>query len=64
MGERTEYNPGDRAPNDAIYIEVGEVSFHTEIMNPKQIKLKKGERFPDTTNKDRKWKKKSHAMVH
>lgn len=64
MGEQTEFNPGDRAPNDAVYMEVGECSFHTEITNPKQIKLKKGDHFPETTNKDRKWKKKSHAMTH
>ncbi|GAC41725.1 YjzC family protein [Paenibacillus popilliae] len=64
MGERTEFEPGDKAPNDGIYMEVGEASFHTEIQDPKLIRLKKGDAFPETTNKDRKWKKKSHALTH
>ncbi|UHA75380.1 YjzC family protein [Paenibacillus sp. 481] len=64
MGEKTEYSPGDKAPNDAIYMEVGENSFHSEIQDPKQIKLNRGDTFPETTNKDRKWKKKKHALTH
>ncbi|MNF14221.1 hypothetical protein D3C80_2163500 [compost metagenome] len=65
MGERTEYEKGDRAPNPGIYTEVGEArSFHTEIQNPKRITMEKGDIFPDTTNKKRKWKKVEKARVH
>lgn len=60
MGERTEFNPGDRAPNEGKYIEVGENDFHMGINNPKMVTLKKGEHFPDTSNHNRKWKRKSH----
>jgi hypothetical protein len=65
MGERTEFEPGDKAPNDGVYTEVSEArSFHTQIQNPKRIKLSKGDTFPDTTNKNRKWKKAEKALVH
>jgi len=57
MGEQTEFEPGQRAPNDGEYIEVGEASFHTGIQNPKRIRLARGERFPETSNHRRKWKK-------
>lgn len=59
MGEWTEFRPGDRAPNDGTYIEVGEADFHMGINNPKQVKLEKGQRFPETSNHNRKWKKKN-----
>jgi hypothetical protein len=59
MGEKTEFEPGDKAPNDGQYMEVGERSFHMGIENPKIITLKKGDSFPETTNDDRKWKKKN-----
>ncbi|MED5018205.1 YjzC family protein [Paenibacillus chibensis] len=64
MGEKTEFEPGDKAPNPGVYMEVGEASFHTEIQDPKMITLERGETFPETKNKDRKWKKKSKAKVH
>ncbi|CAI6064232.1 YjzC family protein [Cohnella sp. JJ-181] len=57
MGERTEFNPGDKAPNNGEYMEVGEDSFHMNIENPQHVTLEKGEKFPQTTNEDRKWKK-------
>lgn len=57
MGEWTEYRAGDRAPNDGKYIEVGESSFHMGINDPKRVTLIKGEQFPATSNKDRKWKR-------
>ena len=65
MGEQTEYEKGDKAPNPGIYTEVGEArSFHTQIENPKRITMKKGDTFPETSNKDRKWKKAEKARVH
>src|SRR4051794_27312910 len=51
MGEWTEFNAGDRAPNEGAYIEVGENDYHMGINNPKKIHLHKGEKFPDTSNK-------------
>lgn len=60
MGERTEFNPGDRAPNAGQYIEIGENDFHMGINNPKIVTLKKGEHFPKTTNHNRKWQRKPH----
>ncbi|MDQ1911168.1 YjzC family protein [Paenibacillus sp. GD4] len=57
MGEWTQFRPGDHAPNDGEYMEVGENAIHTGINNPKIVTLKKGDRFPETTNHNRKWKK-------
>ncbi|AIQ21369.1 MULTISPECIES: YjzC family protein [Paenibacillus] len=65
MGEQTEYEKGDKAPNPGVYMEVGEArSFHTQISNPKRIEMEKGDTFPETTNKNRKWKKVEKARVH
>lgn len=65
MGEQTEYEEGQRAPNPGVYVEVSEGrSFHTQIENPKRITLQKGDKFPETTNKNRKWKKEEKARVH
>ncbi|MFD0698505.1 YjzC family protein [Paenibacillus sp. GCM10027628] len=58
MGEWTHYNPGDHAPNDGEYIEIGENAFHMGISNPKRVVLKKGDAFPETSNHNRKWKRK------
>ncbi|TKH46054.1 YjzC family protein [Paenibacillus sp. FSL R10-2782] len=64
MGEKTEFEPGDKVPNDGVYMEVGEKSFHTEIQNPQSVTLERGDSFPETTNHNRKWKKKTKARVH
>jgi hypothetical protein len=55
MGERTQFNPGQKAPNDGRYMEVGENAFHMGINDPKIIELKKGDSFPETSNHNRKW---------
>jgi hypothetical protein len=57
VGEWTEFRQGDRAPNTGTYIEIGEASFHMGINDPKKIHLKKGERFPENSNHNRKWKR-------
>ncbi|RAP74260.1 YjzC family protein [Paenibacillus montanisoli] len=57
MGEWTEFREGDRAPNDGMYIEIGEASFHMGVNKPQKIQLKKGDKFPALSNKDRKWKR-------
>ncbi|EOS53660.1 YjzC family protein [Paenibacillus barengoltzii] len=65
MGEQTEFEEGMRAPNPGVYVEVGEArSFHTQIKDPKRITLNRGDKFPETTNKNRKWKKEEKARVH
>lgn len=58
MGERTQFEPGDRAPNDGVYIETGEDDFHMGINDPRQVELQAGDRFPETSNDDRKWTRK------
>jgi len=55
MGERTRFHPGDKAPNNGIYVEVGENDVHMGIENPKRIQLKKGDKLPDNENGDRVW---------
>ncbi|WP_159888096.1 YjzC family protein [Paenibacillus puerhi] len=57
MGEWSQFRPGDKAPNDGEYMEVGEDAFHMGINDPKIVKLKKGDAFPDTSNHNRKWKR-------
>ncbi|WP_128895590.1 YjzC family protein [Longirhabdus pacifica] len=58
MGEKTEFEPGDKVPNDGRYIEIGEKAFHMGITDPKMTFLQKGDAFPETTNHNRKWKRK------
>jgi hypothetical protein len=58
MGEQTQFNPGDKAPNQGMYIETGENDHEVGINNPAQVELEKGQHFPETTNKDRKWTRK------
>jgi len=53
MGQKNHFRPGDEAPNDGIYIEIGESG--SSVMNPNQIKLKAGDRFPETSNHNRVW---------
>ena len=55
MGERTEFNPGDKVPNDGVYIETGENDCIMGINDPKRVELKAGQRFPETGNHNRKW---------
>ena len=65
LGEQTRFDAGDKAPNDGVYIEVGVKDHHMGIEDPKQIELKKGEKFPETTNDDRKWVlKRKNQTVH
>ncbi|PWI58307.1 YjzC family protein [Sulfoacidibacillus thermotolerans] len=55
MGERTQFNPGERAPNDGMYVEVSEARHAGSVKDTVVIHLQRGERFPETKNKDRKW---------
>jgi hypothetical protein len=55
LGEKTEFRPGEQAPNDGEYTEIGENSYHMGINNPHHITLKTGDVFPETSNHNRKW---------
>ncbi|MEB3103222.1 YjzC family protein [Ferviditalea candida] len=57
MGELSEFEPGDKVPNDGKYTEVGEKAFHMGINDPQTVTLKQGDTFPETSNKNRKWKR-------
>lgn len=52
----TQFRPGDKAPNNGVYIEIGETG--SSVKDPQQIELNAGETFPDTTNQNRVWKNK------
>lgn len=56
MGENRQFVPGQEAPNDGEYIEIGETGVN--VMDPQIVRLRKGDRFPDTTNHNRKWARK------
>lgn len=53
MAQKHMFNPGDKAPNNGIYVEIGETG--DMVQNPKSVKLNAGDTFPETTNDDRKW---------
>jgi hypothetical protein len=57
MGEKTEFRPGEEAPNTASYIEIGENDRIMGIKSPQKINLEAGEKFPNTSNHNRKWTK-------
>lgn len=58
MGEQTLFEPGQKAPNDGVYIETGDKDHVMGINNPAQVELEKGQHFPETSTQDRKWTKK------
>ncbi|MCI2253909.1 YjzC family protein [Domibacillus sp. 8LH] len=53
MSQNNQFKPGQKAPNNGVYIEIGETG--SSVTNPQKIELKAGDDFPDTTNKDRIW---------
>jgi hypothetical protein len=53
MGQNRQFKSGKKAPNNGIYIEEGETG--SNVINPKQIKLKAGDPFPETSNDNRVW---------
>ncbi|ANA80150.1 hypothetical protein PVOR_01885 [Paenibacillus vortex V453] len=55
MGEQTEFRAGDKAPNNGVYMEVGVRDHIMGIENPRQIKMSRGDTFPETQNDDRVW---------
>lgn len=53
MGQRRQFEPGDKAPNNGVYVEIGETN--STVNKPKMVKLEAGDTFPETTNHNRKW---------
>ena len=41
MGQNRQFKSGQKAPNNGVYLEVGETG--DNVVNPKKIKLKAGE---------------------
>ncbi|WP_153124899.1 YjzC family protein [Peribacillus tepidiphilus] len=53
MGQSHRFKSGQKAPNNGFYVEVGETG--SMVKNPKKIRLKAGDPFPETSNDDRHW---------
>ncbi|GGD18007.1 hypothetical protein N780_03400 [Pontibacillus chungwhensis BH030062] len=53
MGQRHQFKHGDKAPNNGIYVEIGETG--SMVKEPKQIRLNAGDKFPSNSNQDRVW---------
>ncbi|WP_404451703.1 YjzC family protein [Virgibacillus necropolis] len=53
MGEYSHFRFGQKAPNNGVYMEIGETG--SMVNDPKIIKLKAGEKFPQNSNFDRVW---------
>jgi len=53
MGENRHFRAGQKAPNDGIYIEIGEKG--SSVVNPRQVRLQSGQRFPENSNHNRIW---------
>ncbi|GAE31212.1 YjzC family protein [Alkalihalobacillus hemicellulosilyticus] len=57
MGQNKQFEPGQKAPNNGIYVEIGETG--SMVQDPKSLKMEAGDVFPDTSNHNRKWAPKS-----
>jgi hypothetical protein len=53
MGQQHRFRSGQKAPNNGFYVEIGETG--DNVKNPSQIRLKAGDRFPETANHNRQW---------
>ncbi len=53
LGQNRQFKAGQAAPNNGIYIEVGETG--SNVNNPQMIKLKAGDHFPENSNHNRIW---------
>ncbi|MCM3570012.1 YjzC family protein [Neobacillus mesonae] len=53
MGQNRQFKPGNKAPNNGVYIEVGDTG--DNVVNPKKVKLKAGDPFPENSNDERIW---------
>ncbi|KUP07505.1 hypothetical protein Q73_03960 [Bacillus coahuilensis m2-6] len=53
MGQSRQFKSGQKAPNNGLYIEIGETG--SGVKNPRKVKMKAGDRFPENSNDDRYW---------
>ncbi|MEC2077516.1 YjzC family protein [Metabacillus fastidiosus] len=53
MGQQHRFRPGQKAPNNGIYVEIGETG--DNVTKPRQIRLKAGDQFPEAANHNRQW---------
>lgn len=53
VGQNRQFKPGQKAPNNGMYIEIGETG--SNVNNPQKIKLNAGDSFPETSNHNRVW---------
>jgi hypothetical protein len=53
LGQSHQFVPGQKAPNNGIYVEIGETG--SMVQHPREIKLTAGDEFPETANHNRKW---------
>jgi hypothetical protein len=53
MGQSRQFIAGQKAPNNGIYVEIGETG--SMVTNPREIKLSAGDEFPEPANHNRKW---------
>ncbi|WP_409304642.1 YjzC family protein [Peribacillus sp. SCS-155] len=55
MAQNNRFKPGQKAPNNGIYVEIGETG--SMVVEPRMAKLRAGQRFPETANDDRVWRR-------
>lgn len=61
MGQHNQFEPGWEVPSDGTYVETGEHPDSGNLLQPRVVRLKRGEVFPVTRNKNRKWtRRKGH----
>lgn len=53
MGQSHRFRPGQKAPNNGEYVEVGETG--SMVKDPQKITLQAGDVFPDVSNHNRQW---------
>jgi hypothetical protein len=53
VGQQHQFRPGQKAPNNGVYVEIGETG--SMVKNPQKIHLSAGEMFPETSNHNRLW---------
>ena len=53
MGQSRQFRAGQKAPNNGIYVEIGETG--STVTAPKLVRLKAGDKFPENSNHNRIW---------
>ena len=51
MGESRQFRAGQKAPNNGVYIEIGETGGN--VNDPQKVELNAGDTFPENTNHNR-----------